>query len=130
FPERRQVGRANAQTGVEVCAELSRFHQLLERAVRRRDDPDVGPDRLRAPDALEVLPLEHAQELRLELRRDVTDLVQEERAVVRELEASGPSRDGARERAPLVAEQLALEQACGDGRTVELDERTAPPPAQ
>src|SRR6185295_5243156 len=47
-----------------------------------------------------------------------------------ELEAPEPSRDGARERAPLVAEQLALEEPGGDGGAVELDERTAPPRAQ
>src|SRR5438874_13834417 len=96
----------------------------------RSDDPDVGPDRLRAPDALERLLLEHAQELRLEVERQVADLVQEERAVVGELEAPEPSRDGARERAPLVSEQLALQEPGGDGGAVELDERTAPPPAQ
>src|SRR6185295_5595746 len=114
----------------EVGAELPRFHELLERAVRRRDDPDVGPDRLRAPDALERLLLEYAQQLRLEVERQVADLVQEERAVVGELEAPEPSCDGARERAPLVSEQLALEEPGRDGGAVERDERTAPPPAQ
>src|SRR5207302_1749368 len=100
-----------------------RQRRHLQRAVRRRDDPDVGPDCVRAPDALERLLLEHAQELRLEVERQVADLVQEERAVVRELEAPDPSRDGTGERAPLVAEQLALEEARGDGRTVELAAR-------
>jgi hypothetical protein len=128
FPKRRQVDREHVQPVEQVGAELPRLHQLLERAVRRRDDPDVGPDHLRAPDALERLLLEHAQELRLEVERQVADLVQEERAVVGELEAPDPSRDGARERAPLVSEQLALEEPGGDGGAVELDERTAPPP--
>src|SRR5712691_37389 len=39
----------------------------------------------------------------------------EQRAPVRELEAADPSRDGAGEGATLVAEELALEEAGGDG---------------
>ena len=101
--------------------------QLLEVAVRRGDDPHVDPDRLRAADALELLLLEHAQELRLQVERQVADLVQEERAAVGQLEAPDPPRDGAGERAPLVAEQLALEQRRGDGGAVDLDERPLAP---
>src|SRR5262245_11990869 len=130
FPKRGQVDREYVQTVVEVGAEFPCFHELVEQTVRRRDDPDVGPDRLRAAETLERPLLEHAQELRLEVGRQVADLVQQQRAVVGELEASDASRDGTREGAPLVAEQLALEQARGDRRTIELDEWTAPPPAQ
>jgi len=75
----------------------------------------VDAPRPGAAEPLEFLLLEDAEELRLELERDVADLVEEERPAVRQLEASDSLRDRARESATLVAEELALEEAGGDG---------------
>jgi len=75
--QRRQLHREHVQAVVEVGAKLPCFHELLERAVRRRDHPDVGPDRLHATDALEFLRLEDAKQLRLQLQREIADLVQQ-----------------------------------------------------
>ena len=55
--------------------------------------------------------------------RQLADLVEEERAALRRLEGALPGRDGAGERAPLVAEELALDQALGQRRAVDGDER-------
>ena len=49
---------------------------------------------------------------------------------MRELEAADPSRDGTGEGAALVAEELALQEAGGDGGAVELDERATAPGAE
>ena len=57
----REIDRKHVQPVVEVGAKLSRRDQLLERTVRRGDDPDVAPDRVRAADPLELLLLEHAK---------------------------------------------------------------------
>src|SRR5947209_7037388 len=89
----REIDRKHIQPVVEVGAKLSRRDQLLERTVRRGDDPDVAPDRVRAADPLELLLLEHAKQLRLEVQRQVTDLVEEQGAAVGELEAADPARD-------------------------------------
>ena len=70
-------------------------------------------------DALEAPLLEHAQELRLDRERQLADLVEEERAAVRRLERARLRRDGAGERAALVAEQLALEEVLRDRRAVD-----------
>src|SRR5207245_8524176 len=69
-------------------------------------------------------------ELRLQLERNVADLVEEQRSPVRQLEPSDALPDGAREGAPLVAEQLALEKARRDGGAVDLDEGPLATPAQ
>ena len=82
-----------------------------EVAIGRGDEPDVDADRLVAAEALEFLFLQHAQEFRLQLERNVADLVEEQRAAVGQLEAADLLRDRAGERALLVAEQLAFEQA-------------------
>jgi hypothetical protein len=66
--------------------------------------------RRRSADGLEAAVLEHAEELHLELRAHLADLVEEDGAAVGELEAADPARDRAGEGAALVAEHLALEQ--------------------
>src|SRR2546422_1109668 len=126
----REIDGKDVQPVVEVGAKLSRLDQLLERPVRGGDDPDVAPDRVRAADPLELLLLEHAKQLRLEVQRQVTDLVEEERAAVRELEAADPACDGTGEGATLVAEELALQEAGGGGGAGELDERASAPGAE
>ena len=79
--------------------------------------------RLVAADALERALLQEAQQLDLDRRRDLADLVEEQRPAVGLLEAPFAAAGRAREGALLVAEQLALEQRLGQRRAVELDER-------
>src|SRR6202011_3800887 len=65
-----------------------------------------------------------------QFRRDVADLVEEERPLVRQLEAADLLGDCTGEGVLLVAEQLAPQQPGGDGRAVELDEGALPAGAQ
>ena len=58
------------------------LHRFFEVAVGRRDDPHVDADVARAADALERLLLEEAQQLGLQRRRHLADLVEEHRAAV------------------------------------------------
>ena len=74
-------------------------------------------------DALELARLEHAQELDLHGGVDLADLVEEERAAARELEAALALGDRAREGALFVAEELALEQLPRERGAVDGDER-------
>src|SRR5262249_53723836 len=99
------------------------FDHLRETNVGGGDEPGVGPHRARAAEPLEFPLLEHAQQLGLNLERRLTDLVEKDRSVVRRLESSSPLTDGSGERALLVSEQLALEQAGRERRAVGLHER-------
>ena len=108
--ERRQVDPDHVQAVEEVGAEPAHLDLVLQPLVARGDDPDVDLDRLGPADPLERARLEHAEQLRLHRRRDVADLVEEQGAAVGELEPPFLAPIGAGERAPLVAEQLALEQ--------------------
>jgi hypothetical protein len=72
------------------------------------DDAHVHLQGAAAAQPLELLLLQHAQELGLEFGRDVAHLVEEEGAEVRHLEAARPLRDGAGEGAALVAEEFRL----------------------
>ena len=80
----------------------------------------------RAPQSLDLALLESAQQLRLQLERHVADLVEKQRALVRQLEPADLLREGARERPLLVAEPLALEQPRRRGGAVHRHERPAP----
>ena len=94
-PERRHLDRHDAEAIEEVLAELARGDRLLEGPVGRGDDAHVDLLRGDAADRLEAAVLEDAQELHLELRAHLPDLVEEDRAAVGELEAAdrgSPSR--------------------------------------
>jgi len=68
--------------------------------------------------------LQDAQELDLEVYRQLADLVEEEGAARRLLEEAAPVRVGVGEGALLVPEELGFEQVLGDGAAVDRDERT------
>ncbi len=66
-------------------------------------------------DSLEPALLQHAQQLGLHRQGDLADLVEKDRAAVRQLEPALALADRAGERSFLVAEQLALQQAIRGG---------------
>ena len=72
--------------------------RLLEVAVGGGDDADVDLDRLGAAEALDHPLLEHAQELDLDLQRQVADLVEEQRRP-----SAASKRPICRESAPVYA---------------------------
>ena len=91
-------------------------------AIDAHVDADVG----QPADPLERLLLEEAQQLRLQARRHLADLVEEHRAAVGGLEQPALLLPGVGERAALVAEQLALEQLLRQRRAGDVHERLAP----
>ncbi len=114
--ERRDVQRDDRETVEEILAELAGRDHGLEIAVRGGDDAHVDADGLGSADALELALLDDAQQLHLHGAGNVADLVEEERALVGELDAPWLALRGAGERAFLVTEQLALEEGLGGGR--------------
>ena len=120
IPQWRDHDRHDAESIVEILAERPRRGQI---AVRRRDHSHVHANRRRAPHTLELLLLQRAQELRLELEVHLGDLVEQQGTTVRSLERSLDALHRAREGTALVTEQRALHQTVGQGSTVQLDER-------
>ena len=117
----RVIGN-DVQPVEEVLAELLLVGERRQVAVGRRDQARIGAQRARAAQPLELALLQHAQQLRLQLERDLADFVEEHGAAVGQLEAADALADRAGERALLVAEQLALEQPGRDRRAIQLDE--------
>ena len=73
--------------------------------------------------AAEALLLEDLQQLGLDLRVEVPDLVEEHHAAVRHLEQALLARHGAGVGPLLVAEELRLEEVAVEARAVHVDER-------
>jgi outer membrane PBP1 activator LpoA protein len=121
--QRRHFDANHVEAMEQIFAEQALSHSLFEILMRRCDDAHVDAHRNLSADAIELAFRQHAQQPRLQLRRHVADLVEEQRAAVRLLEAAATLAIRAGERALLVAEQLGLEQVRGERRRVERDER-------
>ena len=80
----------------------------MQVAIGRGNDADVHLGRVRGAQALQFVLLEDAQQLHLHIRGQLTNLVEEDRAVVGELEPALFLLHRTGERAPLVTEQFAL----------------------
>src|SRR5690606_37590833 len=100
-----------------------RRHLLREVAVGAAHDADVDGDRVLAADRLDLALLEDAQELGLEIERQLPQLVEEDRPAVRRAERAVRRLERAGERALLVAEQRRLDEARRDRAAVDDDER-------
>ena len=114
----------DAETVVEVLAKRLPRDRRRQIAVGCRDDADVGAQRARAAEALELALLQHAQELGLHQRAHLADLV-EERARRRR---PARSRPGLVAIAPVNApfswpNSSDLEQLLRERRAVDRDER-------
>ena len=94
--QRRDPDRHHGEPVVEVLAEAALGDRAAQVLVRRRDDPHVDLDRRRLADPPDLALLERAQELRLEPRARLADLVDEERAAVGLLEEPAPRARRAR----------------------------------
>ena len=124
--QRRYLEGKDVQTVIQVAAEGLFLNRLLQVHIGTRNDADIERDRLLPPDARHLARLQDAQQVDLHLVRHIADLVQKDRAVVGQLEFAGAAlalRAG--ERARLVAEQLALDQALGYRAAVHRHKRPA-----
>ena len=75
------------------------------------------------PSRLTDMILERLEQLDLQRVRHQPDLVEEDRAAMRDLQQAGLRLLGIGERAPLEPEELGFEQRVGNRRTVHVDKR-------
>ncbi len=120
--QRRKAKGEDGESVVEILAEAALADGGLQIGVGGADDPRVGRLGMRAAQAPDRALLDDGQQLGLERLRQEPDLVQEDRALVRGLEEPGLCASCVGEGAPLVAEQLRLEQRLRNRRAVERHE--------
>src|SRR5207244_13414278 len=107
----------------QVLPEHPLLHGFREITIRCGNDPDIDLDGLYASKALEFHFLENAQNLRLRSRIHVADFVEEDRALIRELEFPELSFNRAGECAFFETDEFAFQQALRDTGTVQFHHR-------
>ena len=121
--QRRQVNGDDVQAVVQILTKRARVDGCPQIAIGRRQDPQVDADRPRTADPLELAVLQHPQQFALERVGEFTNLVEEDRSAVSQLEPAFLLCDGASERAALVPEQFAFEQRLREGGAIDCDKR-------
>ncbi len=129
FPQRRNPDVDDFEPVIQVFAEAALANELFKILMSGRDDAHVHLERLAGADALESLFLQHAEQLGLDFKRNIANLVQEERASIRQLEPPDLVFMRARESSLDVAKQLALQESRRQGGAMNFDESLVAPRA-
>src|SRR5262249_41823158 len=123
--KRRHVEMNHFDPVEQILAEMAGRDALAQVPIGGRDDSHVDPAlRLVAPDGLHLAGFDEPEELRLHPQAHLTNFVQEDRALVRHLQAPGPIAIGAGETTLRVAEELGFEERFRKSGAVHGDERT------
>ena len=114
--------RHNVQPEEQILPKSPLRHFLLEVAIRGRDQTDIDRQRLRSADAFKLTLLQHAQQLHLNCRTQIADLVEKQCAAIRQLETTLVRLRRRSKRALLVTKQLRLDQRFRQRRTTHRHE--------
>src|SRR5690606_41243158 len=91
-------------------SEAALFHPFVEVAIGGSDDAHVHRAGVRAAQGADLAVLQHAQQLRLQIERELANFIEEQRAAVRRDEEAFLRAAGAGEGAAAVTEQLTLDE--------------------
>ena len=106
---------------IQVFAKTAVANCRLQVDVGCGQDPNIHRDRLAATDPFDVFFLEKAQQVGLQLQRQVANFIQKQRAAMSRLDAPDLALVRPGERALFMAEQFGLDQVFGDGPTIDRD---------
>ena len=122
--QRRQADLDRIQAIQQVFSKVAGVDFIEQLDVGSRKHAHVDSPRARGADALQLAGLQNPEELGLLFCRNVGDLIEKQGAAVGELEVADAIGACIGERALDVAEQLALEDAIGDGADIYRNQRT------
>src|SRR5688572_30226359 len=123
--QRRQLDRNNCQTVVEIFAKRTLFHRVLQFDVSRGHDSHIDSPRSCITEWCELSLLNNSQQPHLGLRRNVTNLIEENRTAVGNFKQTLFSRYGSGERAARMTEKFRLQQLRRNIGTIDGNERLA-----
>ena len=123
FAEGRNDDLDDVEAIVEILAKLAGCDRVLEILICRCNDSNVNFDDGFAADPRELPILQNMEDLGLEGRVEIADLVEKNRAMIGRFELANLQLVRAGEGPALVPEQLALEKLPGHGGAVYLHER-------
>src|SRR5688572_7801500 len=108
FAQRRNADGKYAEPVIQIAAKRSKTDHFFKIAVRGSDESCVDPAGASTTEALELTLLHGAKQLWLHFERQLADLVEEQRTLMRELEAPRLRGDRPGKRSFLVAKQFAF----------------------
>src|SRR5437868_7704310 len=121
--QRRNTQMNLVQAMKQIVAERALLYLIFQIAAGRRDDPSIGRNFLDPTNTVIRSSVQNAQQLHLRARFEFTDFVEEQCALVGQLEEPGFLRVGAAKCAFLISEQLTLNQMFGKSTTVHVNQR-------
>ena len=124
LPQRRNVDRDHLQAVVEVLPEASGLHFLIEIEIGGRDHPHVYLHRGMAAHRQHLFFLQKTQQLHLQPRGNLGNLVQENRAAVGHFNQAFFIGIGPGKGAFFIAVEFAFDQLFRDGGAVDGNEGT------
>src|SRR5687767_15424899 len=110
------------ETKEEILPETSVVHRISELPVSGGYHSRIDSHHHFRADPLELPGLQCPEQLGLRLLAQITDLIEEQRSAVRQLEPPQPAFRGASERTPLVSEHFRFHQVPRNRRAVYCDE--------
>ena len=121
--QRGQAKGENHESMVEIAPERPIRNGQLEVHARCGENAHIDVDHTLATDAAEFTILDGRQQLCLQWKRQLADLVEEERAAIGLFEKAAVGLLCAGEGAANMAEELGLEEGVRHARTIDSDER-------
>ena len=128
--DRRGLDLNDVESVVEIVAKVTSTYCLLDVAVGRGKDAHVDRHRFRAAERFNRALLQRTQQLHLQIRLHLHNLVDKECARMCLLEPAEPATRRACEGAAFVPEQLRLHKRLGQRRAVYRHERLVAPGAE
>jgi hypothetical protein len=122
--KRRQAQRHDGETVIEILAESTGVNRREKVLVGRSDDREIHGLAAGAAEAAHAALLNDVEKLGLERVGQERDFVEQDGSTVSTLKEAGFRLSRIREGAALEAEQLGLEQARGNRRAVDINERS------
>src|SRR6266481_846190 len=120
FAQRWDADRKHVQAIVQVAAELAILHHLFQVAIGRRYQSHIHLLGSVTAQPFKLTFLQSAQQFGLDLNRNVSHLVEKQRALIGELKPANLLRNRAREGPSFMSKKLTLEQSRRNRGAVEL----------
>ena len=123
FPQRRNCYRNDAQAIIKILTKISLFHFFFKASIRGGKNAHIHLDRPVVPDPFELFFLDDPQEDFLQVKRNLSDFIEDESTPMSGLETADRFLDGAGEGPFGVAEKFAGKESIGQGAARDRDQR-------
>src|ERR1700685_965163 len=127
FAQRRHAQLKLAKTMKEILTEAPGQNGSIEILIGSSHDAHIDGDFAVSAEPIERMTVQNTQQFYLSLKLQLSNFIEEECALVGELEESGLRRIGPGKRAFLVSEQFAFDQVFRYRRAINVDRRTTSP---